>query len=124
MLDFDIDWKSLADFPNIKEVRENGKTFAENARIDYTSVTLPGNRKILYNSGVITLDVNNTPYELLDGVSDFVMKIIKPATPGEDLNADTSNDEVQAIEVSFKVGEIGKPFSARIFPRNMVQAPS
>lgn len=99
-------------------------TFAENARIDYTSVTLPGNRKILYNSGVITLDVNNTPYELLDGVSDFVMKIIKPATPGEDLNADPSNNEVQAIEISFKVGEIGRPFSARIFPRNMVQAPS
>lgn len=102
-------------------------TYAENARIDYTSLTLPGNRKILYNSisGVITLDVNNNPYELLDGVSSFVMKIIKPnIPPDKDLNGDTSNDEVKAIEVSFKVGEIGKPFSARIFPRNMVQAPS
>lgn len=27
-----VDWKSLADFPGIKEVEENGKTFAENAR--------------------------------------------------------------------------------------------
>ncbi|MGD0784592.1 MAG: RdgB/HAM1 family non-canonical purine NTP pyrophosphatase [Sedimentisphaerales bacterium] len=32
MLDFDIDWQSLAEFPNIKEVEEDGKTFAENAR--------------------------------------------------------------------------------------------
>jgi XTP/dITP diphosphohydrolase len=32
MLDFNVDWKSLADFPNIKEVEEDGKTFAENAR--------------------------------------------------------------------------------------------
>jgi len=32
MLDFNIEWKSLADFPGIKEVEEDGKTFAENAR--------------------------------------------------------------------------------------------
>jgi XTP/dITP diphosphohydrolase len=32
MLDFDIEWLSLAGFPNIKEVEEDGKTFAENAR--------------------------------------------------------------------------------------------
>ncbi len=32
MLDFDIDWISLSDFPNIKEVVEDGKTFAANAR--------------------------------------------------------------------------------------------
>ncbi|HBG25477.1 MAG: non-canonical purine NTP pyrophosphatase, RdgB/HAM1 family [Planctomycetes bacterium GWF2_41_51] len=32
MLDFDVEWKSLADFPDIKEVEEDGKTFAENAR--------------------------------------------------------------------------------------------
>ena len=32
MLDLDVDWKSLADFPDVKEVEEDGKTFAENAR--------------------------------------------------------------------------------------------
>ena len=32
MLDFTVDWKSLADFPDIQEVQEDGKTFAENAR--------------------------------------------------------------------------------------------
>jgi prepilin-type N-terminal cleavage/methylation domain-containing protein len=92
-------------------------TYAENARIDYTSVTLPGNRKILYSPGAITLDVDGSANELLDEVSDFAMKI-EP----EDLNADGIN-EVQAIEVSFNVGEIKRLFSARIFPRNMVPAP-
>lgn len=32
MLDFDIQWLSIADFPNLKEVIEDGETFAENAR--------------------------------------------------------------------------------------------
>ena len=32
MLDFDIEWLSLSDFPDIKEIEEDGKTFAENAR--------------------------------------------------------------------------------------------
>ncbi|MBU1260533.1 MAG: XTP/dITP diphosphatase [Planctomycetes bacterium] len=32
MLDFNIDWKSLSDFPDIKEIVEDGETFAENAR--------------------------------------------------------------------------------------------
>jgi XTP/dITP diphosphohydrolase len=32
MLDLDIYWLSLSDFPKIKEVKEDGKTFAENAR--------------------------------------------------------------------------------------------
>jgi XTP/dITP diphosphohydrolase len=32
MLDCDIEWKSLADFPDVAEVEEDGKTFAENAR--------------------------------------------------------------------------------------------
>jgi XTP/dITP diphosphohydrolase len=32
MLDFDVDWKSLADFPGVQEVVEDGATFAENAR--------------------------------------------------------------------------------------------
>jgi len=32
MLDLNIEWSSLTDFPNIKEIKEDGKTFAENAR--------------------------------------------------------------------------------------------
>ena len=32
MLEFDVDFKSLADFPGVQEVKEDGATFAENAR--------------------------------------------------------------------------------------------
>ncbi len=31
MLGGDIDWVGLADFPNVGEIEEDGKTFAENA---------------------------------------------------------------------------------------------
>jgi len=91
-------------------------TFEANGRIDYTSTTLPGDRKILYNGGVISLDVDGNVNELLNEVSDFKMSL----TPA-DLIAD-AKDEVQGVNVSFKVGEIGRVFSARIFPRNMVPA--
>ena len=81
-------------------------------------MTLPGNRKILYNGGVISLDVDGNVNELLDGISDFKMRMI----PAE-LNYFADNkDEVEAIDVSFKVGEIERLFSTRIFPRNMVAA--
>ncbi|MGA1979017.1 MAG: XTP/dITP diphosphatase [Sedimentisphaerales bacterium] len=32
MLDFDVEWVGLSDFPNVNEVKEDGETFAENAR--------------------------------------------------------------------------------------------
>lgn len=32
MLDADVEWVSLADFPNTPEIEEDGQTFAENAR--------------------------------------------------------------------------------------------
>jgi XTP/dITP diphosphohydrolase len=32
MLDLDVEWAGLADFPNINEIKEDGETFAENAR--------------------------------------------------------------------------------------------
>jgi prepilin-type N-terminal cleavage/methylation domain-containing protein len=93
-------------------------TFNNDTRIDYTSVTLPGNRKILFSGGVISLDVNGNENALLDEVSDFTLRI----TPQE-LNYFADNkDEVQAIDVSFKVGIIGRAFNVRIFPRNMVPA--
>ncbi len=94
-------------------------TFTDNAQIDYTSTDriLTGDRKILYSNGIISLDVDGSANELLDGVSNFAMSLT-----AADLNAD-GNDEVQAITVSFNMGEIGRLFSARIFPRNMVAEP-
>ncbi|MGD1042839.1 MAG: non-canonical purine NTP pyrophosphatase, partial [Sedimentisphaerales bacterium] len=42
MLGGDIEWVSLSDFPNVGEIEEDGKTFAENARkkaIGYAKAT-------------------------------------------------------------------------------------
>lgn len=94
------------------------ETFEADTRIDYTSTTLPGDRKILYNGGVISLDVDGNVNELLDEVSDFKMSL----TPEDLIYFAEAKDEVQGVNVSFKVGEIGRVFSARIFPRNMVPA--
>jgi len=42
----------------------------------------------------------------------------------KDLNYYGDNvDEVEAIEVSFTVGDIERPFRTRIFPRHMVRKP-
>ena len=32
MLDLDVEWMGLADFPNLNEVKEDGETFAQNAK--------------------------------------------------------------------------------------------
>ena len=97
-------------------------TFTQDARIDYTStsVTLPGDRKILYNAGIISLDVNGSENALLDDVNSFEMRI----TAIRDLNFSAGGaNEVEAIDVVFTLGDIGRQFSARIFPRNMVAGP-
>jgi XTP/dITP diphosphohydrolase len=42
MLDLDVEWVGLADFPNINEIKEDGETFAENARkkaVEYAKQT-------------------------------------------------------------------------------------
>ena len=40
MLGDDVEWKSLADFPDVSEVEEDGSTFAENARKKATEYAL------------------------------------------------------------------------------------
>jgi prepilin-type N-terminal cleavage/methylation domain-containing protein len=104
---------------------DNISSFVQDTQIDYTSRsnTLIGDRKIIYDDDVdppvISLDVNGTPNDLLDGVTNFAMTL----TAVDLNNAAGGNEEVQAVNVSFNVGEIGRLFSARIFPRNMVPAP-
>ena len=97
------------------------KTLTANTAIDYFSKTFPGDRQIIYNSGAdtISLDVDDKVNLLLDDVQSFTMTAVY-----KDLNfyAD-GNNAVEAIDVSFTVGEIGRPFSVRIFPRNMVLQP-
>jgi prepilin-type N-terminal cleavage/methylation domain-containing protein len=92
-----------------------------NTAIDYFSVTLPGDRQIIYNAvaDTISLDVDGNVNLLLDDVQNFTMT----AAYADLNNSGGGNNEVEAIDVSFTVGEIGRPFSARIFPRNMVPQP-
>jgi hypothetical protein len=96
-------------------------TFTANTTIDYASVTLPGDRQITYNAvtDTISMDVDGNVNLLLDDVQSFTMT----AAYADLNNSGGGNNEVEAIDVSFTVGEIGRPFSARIFPRNMVPQP-
>ena len=102
----------LKDINNISE-------FNSDTNINYTSETLPGNRKIFLNGDKIELDVDGTPNPLLDTVVSFDLE---PTYTDLNHYAD-GNLEVGSIEISFTVGEIERPFSARIFPRNMVAKP-
>ena len=96
------------------------KAYSENVEIEYTSTTLPGNRKIKFRSSAIIIDVDDTDYELLDEVDSFVLK----ATADRDLNYYVDgNNEVEAIDIKFTIEQIGRDFSATIFPRNMLLMP-
>ena len=92
-----------------------------NTTIDYFSMTLPGDRQIIYNAAAdtVSLDVDGNVNLLLDDVQNFTMT----AAYADLNNSGGGNNEVEAIDVSFTVGEIRRPFSARIFPRNMVPQP-
>ena len=93
--------------------------FTSDTNIGYTSETLPGNRQIRLNGDQIDLDVNGNTNLLLDSVASFDLEATYT-----DLNYFADGVlEVESIEVSFTVGEIERPFSVRIFPRNMVAEP-
>jgi prepilin-type N-terminal cleavage/methylation domain-containing protein len=97
----------------------NISAFNSDTNIDYTSESLPGNRKIILNGNQIDLDVDGNANTLLDSVVSFDLE---PTYTDLNHYAD-GNLEVESIEISFTVGEIKRPFSARIFPRNMVAKP-
>lgn len=97
----------------------NISAFNSDTNIDYTSETLPGDRKIILNGNQIDLDVDGNANTLLDSVVSFDLE---PTYTDLNHYAD-GNLEVGSIEISFTVGEIERPFSARIFPRNMVAKP-
>ena len=95
--------------------------FNDDTSVDYTSVTLPLARQIIYDAGngEISLSVAGNENLLLDDVQTFSM-----TATYNDLNYYGDNvSEVEAIEVSFTVGEIGRSFRARIFPRHMAREP-
>ena len=62
MLAGDIEWVGLSDFPNVSEIEEDGKTFAENARkkaIGYAKAT--GLWTLADDSGLVVDALNGQP---------------------------------------------------------------
>jgi prepilin-type N-terminal cleavage/methylation domain-containing protein len=95
------------------------ETLTANIRIDYFSATLSGDRQIIYNDATdtISMDVDGSVNVLLDDVQSFnITAAYADLIPG-------GTNEVETIDVSFTVGEIGRQFGTRIFPRNMLPQP-
>jgi XTP/dITP diphosphohydrolase len=62
MLTGDIEWVGLSDFPNVGEIKEDGKTFAENARkkaVGYAKAT--GLWTLADDSGLVVDALNGQP---------------------------------------------------------------
>jgi prepilin-type N-terminal cleavage/methylation domain-containing protein len=100
--------------------------FNEGVNVDYTSVTLPGDRRIRFfdpspeeGDTEILLSVDGNENLLLDNVDSFSMSVTY-----KDLNNYGDNvEEFEAIEVGFTVGDIKRPFRTRILPRHMARKP-
>jgi type II secretory pathway pseudopilin PulG len=87
------------------------------ASFTYKSEALSGTRALDYDQAddKIEIEVNNTPYTLLEDVPWFNLSF-----KCSDLDNDGTENDLEYIEVAFKVGEIEKKFRTKIFPRNMV----
>ena len=88
-----------------------------NQSIAYTcaDVALTGTRTLKYDSGTGTIFINtDSDYPLLHHVNEFTL-----AVNYQDMNNDAAQ-EVESIEIGFKVNNIGKEFRTYIFPRHMV----
>ena len=59
MLDLDVDWLTLADFPDIPEVKEDGATFIENARKKATGYAKATDLWIIADDSGLVIDALN-----------------------------------------------------------------
>jgi len=92
-------------------------SFTPDSSLTFTSTVLSGTRKLSYHSNTIWLSIGAEDYRLLDRVTAGSFRLAKTA---RNLNAEGS-DEVAFFEVGFRVNEIGREFSTKIFPRHMVE---
>jgi prepilin-type N-terminal cleavage/methylation domain-containing protein len=86
--------------------------------IVYTSDTLPGVRRIQWDSNAetISIAVDGVDRILLDEVTSYAL-----SRSMTDLNnSGDGNLEVAYIDITFTVGDMGRQFNLRIYPRNMV----
>ena len=97
-------------------------SFVADTSVSYRSDELAGTRTLKYesNSETIQIKVDNSDYSLLEDVPSTSFKL---SVDCQDIDDDGASDDIAHIDVRFQIGEIGKEFKARIFPRNMAQCP-
>ena len=97
-------------------------SFVADTSVSYKSEELTGTRTLKYesNSNTIQINVDNSDYNLLEDVplTSFILSV-----DCQDLVGNGAPLEIALIDVQFQVGEIGKEFKTRIFPRNLAQCP-
>lgn len=92
-------------------------SFTPDSSLTFNSAVVSGTRKLSYDANTIWLSIGADDYKLLEHVEPGSFRLAKTA---RDLNGGGSA-EVAYIEVGFKVNEIGREFSTKIFPRHMVE---
>ena len=100
----------------LRELNYFAAPLTVNSSLTYTSEVLSGTRTLSYNSNTIWISIGSNDYELLENVGSFTLS----ATP-QDLDDDTFVDDVAFIDVGFRVNQIDRDFTTRIFPRHMVK---
>jgi hypothetical protein len=89
-----------------------------NSSITFTSTSLPGQRRISYASGEISITVNGvTAWPLLKNVDSFILSWAQ-----DDLDND-GTDEIKTITIAFNTEQVGQMFSTTIYPRGFFDAP-
>ena len=91
---------------------------ADNNSITFTNSSGAA-RTIRYINPRINLTVDGTDWELLDGVIGFTLSALFDNMDG----VVGAKEEVAHIDIGYNLGGIPAPFTARVFPRNMVSQP-
>ncbi len=106
---------------NINSLTNTPDTTAPDLSLSYKSAALSGTRELKYDSTqkeiLISVDNGSNYYKLLKNVSscDLLLTYLN-------LDHDTAPvDEVEHIDLNFKLDGIGQEFRTRIFPRHLVE---
>ena len=106
---------------NINYFTSAPETTGPNLSLSYKSAVLSGTRQLTYDSdkNAILISVYNgsTRYKLLENISSCVLSLTYL-----NLDHDTGPvDEIEHIDLNFKLDGIGQEFRTRIFPRHRVE---
>ena len=113
---------------NLELRKVNSVTAATATSITYTNDDLPYTRKIYYdttdaNNHTISIEIDDGSPEswaLLDHIDPNTFAI--SLTDTRDLDND-GNNEIEGINISFNLTDIGRQFTLRVYPRNLIDPP-